>query len=281
MLGQKDETSLNRFAREVRLCCQLTHPNTIVVYDYGRTDDGTFYYAMEHLEGCDLHKLVAHCGPQPAARVLHILLQACGSLAEAHAARMLHRDIKPANLFLTERGGMKDFVKLLDFGLAKNLDPNSNLSNVSLPSVGNAFCGTPSYMAPEVVMSSGDIDGRADLFALALVGYYLLTGTEPFSRETVMATLMATKEAQPPLPSDLNPEVPKDLEGALMRCLSKDRNHRPPIAEAFAADLHACADATSWTQREARVWWMENTPKLAQWFRRRPKRPSGLEKRLQ
>ena len=180
------DTAVARFEREVQLTSALTHPNTVAVFDYGRTPDGIFYYAMEYLEGMNLDELIQRFGPLPEARMVYILRQVCGSLAEAHAAGLVHRDIKPANIILTRRGGLHDFVKVLDFGLAKALD-SQDRAGVTSP---NALMGTPLYLSPEAVNQPDQIDARADVYALAAVGYFLLTGTPVFDGASVMEICM-------------------------------------------------------------------------------------------
>jgi hypothetical protein len=251
--GRVDAETVAKFEREVRLCSQLSHPNTIAIYDFGRTPEGIFYYAMECLEGMDLQVMVERHGPLPPGRVIHLLTQACGSLAEAHRAQMLHRDIKPANIFITERGDIPDFVKVLDFGLVKKLGGNTG----STLSQADVISGTPGYMAPEVITQSAGIDGRADVYALALVGFYLLTGRDAFGGGAVMEVLLAHVKQPPPLPSSLAP-VPADLEEVILRCLAKDPQQRPVDAEAFAAELSACRDARTWTVTDARAWWAKH-----------------------
>jgi serine/threonine-protein kinase len=179
--------AVNRFEREVQLTSQLTHPNTIAVYDFGRTAEGTFYYAMEHLEGSDLQRLVSKTGSLPPARVIHILRQVCGALEEAHTAGLIHRDIKPSNLFLCPRRGTADAIKVLDFGLAKELvaGPRSVLLTLA-----DGVIGTPLYMSPELVLPENKPDARSDLYALGAVAYYLLTGTPLFTGNSPVAVLM-------------------------------------------------------------------------------------------
>ena len=251
--GKADQEAIARFEREVQLCCTLTHPNTIQIYDYGRTDDGTFYYAMELLRGIDLEDVVGTYGPLPAARVIHLLIQACGSLAEAHARNLIHRDIKPANIFLCERGGEVDVVKVLDFGLVKSTEAQSvRLSRDDLIS------GTPQYMAPEIARQATDIDGRSDLYSLACVGYFLLTGKCVFEHENVMRMVMDHMNTPPALPSTRTVlTIPDDLEAVIMRCLAKDPVERYVDARALAAALLACRDAGGWSQEDARSWWRE------------------------
>jgi hypothetical protein len=251
--GRVDAETVAKFEREVQLCSQLTHPNTIAVYDFGRTAQGEFYYAMECLAGMDLQELVERHGPLPAGRVIHLLAQACGSLAEAHRARLLHRDIKPANLFVTERGGIHDFIKVLDFGLVKKLGGNTG----STLSKADVISGTPAYMAPETINQRPGVDGRVDLYAIGLVGYFLLTGRDAFSAEAVMDLLMAHLNNPPPKPSALVP-VAADLEAVLLRCLAKDPAERPADADMLAEELLACQDAGSWTAGDARRWWRDH-----------------------
>jgi eukaryotic-like serine/threonine-protein kinase len=257
--GKVTEDVLARFEREVQLCCRLSHPNTIAIYDYGRTADGTFYYAMELLDGMDLEAMVAKYGPLPPARVIHFLAQACGSLAEAHDLQMIHRDIKPANLFITNRGGENDVLKVLDFGLVKSLESNSpQLSRADVIS------GTPPYMAPEVIEQKSGIDGRSDLYALACVGYFLLTGKCVFERETAMETLMAHINQPPAPPSTVAlQKIPADLEAAILHALSKDPSKRPASVRVFRGELLACADAGRWRDLDAEQWWTKHRAKAA------------------
>jgi eukaryotic-like serine/threonine-protein kinase len=251
--GKADQEAIARFEREVQLCCTLTHPNTIQIYDYGRTDDGTFYYAMELLRGIDLEDAVALYGPLEPARVIYLLVQACGSLAEAHDRQLIHRDIKPANIFLCERGGEVDVVKVLDFGLVKSTEVQS--ARLSRDDV---ISGTPQYMAPEIAKQTSDVDGRSDQYSLACVGYFLLTGHCVFEHENVMRMVMDHMNTPAPRPSTRTKNViPSDLEAVIMRCLEKDPAQRFPDARAFAAALSACYDADGWTMTAARAWWKE------------------------
>src|SRR4029077_19230825 len=179
-----DEAAIERFEREVCLTCQLTHPNTIQVYDYGHTPEGVFYYAMEFLRGLNLHQLVARFGPQPEGRTIHLLAQVCDSLSEAHAAGLVHRDIKPANVFLCERGGVPDAVKVLDFGLVREY---SGPKSADMHLTGEkGFVGTPWFMAPEAIKDSTKSDPRSDIYSLGALGYFLLTGKYVFDAKSVM-----------------------------------------------------------------------------------------------
>ena len=182
-----DPSALARFEREVQRTAMLTHPNTVTVFDYGRTPDGVFYYAMELLDGATLDEIVEVDGPQPAARVIHLLDQAAASLAEAHGAGLIHRDVKPGNILVVERGGISDLVKVLDFGLVKDIGPRRDDGPSAAPTltVANAITGTPLYMSPEAVVAPETADPRSDLYALGAVGYWLLTGTHVFSGSLV------------------------------------------------------------------------------------------------
>ena len=257
--GKITDDVLARFEREVQLCCRLSHPNTIAIYDYGRTADGTFYYAMELLDGMDLEAMIEKYGPLPPARVIHFLTQACGSLAEAHDLQMIHRDIKPANLFITNRGGENDVLKVLDFGLVKSMENNApQLSRADVIS------GTPPYMAPEVIEQKPGIDGRSDLYALACVGYFLLTGKCLFERSSAMETLMAHINEAPKPPSSVAAQkIPADLEAVILHALAKDPAQRPASVRAFRGELLACADAGHWRDADAEQWWTNHRTKAS------------------
>ncbi len=249
-----NDTAIARFEREVQLTCALTHPNTIALYDYGRTPEGLFYYAMEYLDGLTLDKLVQQFGRQPEGRVIYILRQVCGSLAEAHAQGLVHRDIKPANIFLGERGGIPDFVKVLDFGLvkARKLEGQVELTGTT------ATLGTPLYMSPEAVEHPNRVDARSDLYSLGCVGYYLLTGETPFAGLSVGEVLMQQVRSMPEKPSvRLGHPVSPDFEEVLMSCLAKKPEARPASAEALEAALAGCAAAASWTRAQAAEWWRQ------------------------
>ena len=249
-----NETNAARFEHEVQMTSQLTHPNTVAIYDYGRTPEGLFYFAMEYLGGIDLDQLVRQFGAQPEGRVIHILRQVCGSLSEAHRIGFTHRDIKPANIALTRRGGVCDLVKVLDFGLVKAV-------NVG-PAVGmrvNAVVGTPHFMSPEAVEKPESVDGRSDLYSLGAVGYWLLTGNTLFDDQNVEALLVCQVKEQPPQPSvRLGKPVSADLADLLMRCLTKHPEQRLPTAEALDAALAGCASAGTWTLVDAERWWRVN-----------------------
>ena len=246
---------LRRFEREVQMTARLRHPNTVEIYDYGRADDGTFYYVMEYLNGLSLEDLVAAHGPQPPDRVVHILRQVCGALREAHRLGMVHRDIKPSNVLIFPDGTPHDQIKVVDFGLvhslADELDPEAKITRVGL------IVGTPEYMSPEQA-SGVPIDGRSDLFSLGSVAYYLLTGREAFHRENPMKTLLAVVNEEPKPLVSYNPHLPADLAHVVGRCLTK----RPEARYATAADLERaladCSRADLWTEERAADWWAAN-----------------------
>jgi eukaryotic-like serine/threonine-protein kinase len=244
---------LERFEREVQLTSMLTHPNTISVYDFGRTPEGSFYYAMEYLEGLDLQALVEQTGPQPPARVAHLLAQVCGALVEAHGVGLLHRDVKPANVFLSERGGIRDVVKVLDFGLIKEF---GSRSGETPRTEANAIVGTPMYLPPEAVTAPEEMDGRSDLYAVGALGYFLLTGAPPFAGKTVLDVCCQHMHAEPVPPSRRAVgSIPVELEQLILSCLAKSPARRPQDAASLQRSLLPLA--ATWTQDEAARWWNE------------------------
>lgn len=246
-----NETTARRFEHEVQMTSQLTHPNTVAIYDYGHTPEGLFYYAMEFLSGIDLNQLARQFGPQPAGRVIHILRQVCGSLAEAHRIGLIHRDIKPANIVLTHRGGLPDMVKVLDFGLVKA----AHLRTGDKPGA-EAVVGTPHFMAPEAVRDPQAVSARSDLYSVGAVGYWLLTAKTLFETQQVENLLQAQVTVMPVKPSErLGKTVSPDLEELIMRCLAKSPEDRPASAEALEEALAACAAAGAWTTTEGESWW--------------------------
>lgn len=245
------ETAKKRFEHEVQTMSCLAHPNTVAVYDYGKTPDGTLYYAMEYLAGINLDDLVQVKGPLLPSRVIHILRQVCGSLAEAHDKGMIHRDIKPSNIMLCERGGLYDVVKVLDFGLAKAMQQK----DVHLTQA-NTVVGTPMYMAPEIISSPDRISPRSDLYALGAVGYYLLTGANVFEGSNSVEICASHIHNPPPPPSVRTRQpIPADLEKLILLCLKKQPDERPESARALADRLSECEDAGGWTEADAQAWW--------------------------
>jgi eukaryotic-like serine/threonine-protein kinase len=245
---------LRRFEREARATAQLTSPHTIQVFDFGQTHDATFYYVMELLSGRDLESLVKEFGPLPANRVIYLLRQVCHSLADAHARGLVHRDVKPANIYLCRMGLEYDFVKVLDFGLVKYRDPAS--VQQSFMTLDHQTTGTPAYMAPEVILGEGDVDRRADVYALGCVAYYLLTGQLVFEADTPMKMLMHHVQSIP-LPPSKRTElpVPPELDAIVLACLQKDPNQRPQNAEELLRIVNSCRTCEGWTQTAAKSWW--------------------------
>jgi hypothetical protein len=249
-----DPESIRRFEREVRLTCQLTHPNTIQVFDYGHTPEGIFYYAMEYLRGLNLHDLVARFGPQPEGRVIHILTQICDSLAEAHALGLVHRDIKPANVFLCDRGGVPDCVKVLDFGLVREYHGGER--KAATDGDEKSVEGTPSFMPPEAIKDAARSDPRSDLYAVGALGYYLLTAKNVFDARSLpeLYEKHLLESPTPPRQRTTNP-IGAELEMALLRCLEKGPDQRPQSAGELRALLLANPHTGDWGQKERAAWW--------------------------
>lgn len=246
------DAAIARFQREVQLTSQLNHPNTIAIYDYGKTPEGVFFYAMEYLDGMNLEDLVKRHGPLPEARVISILDQVCGSLAEAHGIGLIHRDIKPANIVLNNRGGVPDLVKVLDFGLVKAI---GSVRDPGLTSVGT-MTGTPQYLSPEAIEQPDSVDVRADIYAIGAVGYFLLTATPVFRGSSVVEICMQHLQAPPESPSQRmsRPLSPK-LEALILGCLAKKREERPQSTSALRKELARCDIPESWSAADAAAWW--------------------------
>lgn len=254
--GSTPGSYLTRFEREVQATAQLQSPHTIEVYDYGITEDGTFYYVMELLDGLDLQEAVRQFGAMPPERVVSILQQACHSLAEAHGRGLVHRDIKPANVFLCRLGRDYDFVKVLDFGLVKQ---TGGSQETHLTQVGT-FAGTPAYAPPEMAGAGVDaIDGRADIYSLGCVAYWLLTGRTVFSADHALQMLLkhANEEPQPPSAHTLA-QLPEELDAIILQCLAKDPEERITTAEDLANRLSSIAWSDPWTNSRAHGWWHEH-----------------------
>jgi hypothetical protein len=251
------ELNIARFEREVQLTARLTHPNTITIFDYGRTSDGIFYYAMELLDGATLQRIVAVDGAQPPSRVVRILGMVCGALTEAHGIGLIHRDIKPANIMLCTQGGERDVVKLLDFGLVKEVavDRDVHLTAAS------AILGTPQYMAPESIRAPDSTDARSDIYALGAVAYYLLAGVDVFEGRSVVEICAQHLHQQPKPLSSRGVAVPADLEALVMECLAKDPDQRPRSAVELRRRLEVCA-VEAWDGMSALAWWVEHQPRL-------------------
>jgi serine/threonine-protein kinase len=261
-----------RFEREVQLTSQLTHPNTVSIFDYGQTPDGIFYYAMEYLEGLNLEELVRIDGPQPPARVAHILRQVAASLAEAHDIGLVHRDVKPSNVILVpERGGSPDVAKVVDFGLVKELDETAGLTREG------RLAGTPHYLAPETLTSTAQVTPQADLYSLGCVGYYLLTGQRVFDGSVI--EVCSHHLSTPPVPPSerLGYAVSQQLSRVLLACLEKTPDRRPASARALVERLDGCDDMAPWTPDDARTWWRVQGPLVL--ARRQRPRPADDEHR--
>lgn len=247
-----DKQALARFEREVRATAKLSHWNTIEIFDYGRTDDGTFYYVMEYLPGLSLSELVDKHGPMPAARAIHLLRQTCDALSEAHSRGLIHRDIKPGNIFSAHRGGVYDVAKLLDFGLAKPISTESVPLHLTQE---GSITGSPLYMAPEQTLGDSEPDERCDIYSLGAVAYYLLTGRPPFDGETAIKVILAHAHEQVVAPSERRNDIPNDLEQVVVRCLAKDPAQRFPSAATLRQALSECEAAGDWADGDAAEWW--------------------------
>jgi len=250
------EEDLERFEQEVQATSRLTHPNTIAIYDYGRTENNVFYYAMEYIQGITLYDLVVNHGPVEPARVIHILIQVCGSLFEAHSQRFIHRDIKPANIMLCRRGAQCDVAKVLDFGLVT--EPTPTEGEVELP---EEIHGTPGYIPPETIEPPHIVDARGDIYTIGAVGYFLLTGTHVFDGRTAEVLCAQHVGLDPQPPSErLGRALPDDLCQVILACLEKEPESRPQSARIMAEQLEGCRDHGHWTRKRAEQWWeQQNT----------------------
>jgi eukaryotic-like serine/threonine-protein kinase len=248
--GRISAKNLARFEREVQLTARLTHPGTVSIFDYGKTDDGISYYAMEYLEGGDLERLVAYTGPLAPGRVIWIMEQVCRALSEAHDLGLIHRDIKPSNVILCERGGEGDVAKLLDFGLVKDLNAGGGAQLTHT----EAIAGTPLYIAPESITSPDTVDGRADLYSLGAVAYFLLVGEPVFPRAGMVEVCAAHLHEAPVAPSERRAGLGPELDAVILRCLAKRPEARFENAAALRAALLATSAAT-WTRETAAAWW--------------------------
>ena len=251
------ESDLHRFEREVQLTSRLTHPNTITIFDYGRTHDGVFYYAMELLDGATLQRIVAVDGAQPAGRVVRILNMVCGALSEAHSIGLIHRDIKPANIMMCTQGGEHDVVKLLDFGLVKEFEGGHDVKLTGA----STFVGTPQYMAPEAILAPDSVDVRSDIYAVGAVAYYLLAGTDVFDGKSLVEVCSQHIHERPEPLSARGVAIPAGLEAVVLACLDKDPDRRPQSAAELQSRIEACA-VEPWDSARARTWWHDRRPHL-------------------
>jgi serine/threonine protein kinase len=251
-----DDYTIKRFEQEVQLTCTLTHPNTIQVFDYGHTPDGIFYYAMEYLDGLTLADLVVRYGPQPEARVIHILRQVCDSLAEAHARGLIHRDIKPANIFVCDRGGVPDSVKVLDFGLVRHFGPQASAANLPEFPGAEGIVGTPNFISPEAIQNPEHADARSDVYSVGVVAYYLLTGQNIFEGKSIAEVCRQHINDTPATPSQrIGTNLDPALETLVMQCLAKRPADRPQSAAELSAALVRCATAGQWASEQRAEWW--------------------------
>ena len=259
MLGGTDPRAagraIERFRREAEAAAMLRSPHTVDIYDFGVTDDHRLYLVMELLAGMDLDKLVGRHGPMPAPRVVHVLRQICDSLGEAHALGLTHRDIKPANIHLGRVGLRDDVAKVLDFGLARLAEPEPD--RATTVTVEGVVLGTPAYMAPEMA-TGGRIDARTDLYAVGCVAYYLLTGEQVFTGDTIMSVVSQHVHAAPVPPSRRTElPIPERLEEIVLACLAKQPDERPQSAAQLLHSL-AAVDGPVWTDEDAHRWWQRH-----------------------
>ena len=253
------EVAVSRFEREAQATASLQSPHTVQLYDYGVSDDGSFYYVMELLDGLDLESLVERFGPLPAERVVHVVSQACQSLGEAHRRGLIHRDLKPGNMYLCQRAFEPDFLKVLDFGLVRQSEIGSPQED-ALTKTG-LLAGTPSYMAPEMAMGDERMDARVDIYALGCVAYKMLTGRRVFEEANVVATIFAHVNKFPEPPGRISEmPVPAELDAVIMACLSKSPDGRPRTAEDLALRLAGVELPEPWTRERASSWWQTHLP---------------------
>jgi tRNA A-37 threonylcarbamoyl transferase component Bud32 len=257
--GDRQTELRARFEREAQTTAALHSPHTVTLFDYGMTEEGAFYYVMELLDGFDMKTLVDRFGPLPAGRVVHLVQQACHSLAEAHQVGLVHRDITPANIFVCRYGRDVDFVKVLDFGLVK---PKARVQgDESGFSRADRIGGTPAFMSPEQALGDRPLDGRSDLYALGCVAYFLLTGSLVFQKATPTALAVAHAQAVPEPPSQRTElPIPPALDAVVLACLAKAPEDRPPTADHLAQRLEDLADVPRWGRGQARAWWDLHAP---------------------
>ena len=265
---------VRRFEREAHDTAALESIHTIDVYDFGVTEDGDFYYAMELLAGLSLERFVQMFGPVEPARAVYLLRQVCHSLGEAHAQGLVHRDIKPANIFVCRLGPDDDFVKVLDFGIVKHVEGTATLTMLTME---GGTMGTPAYMAPEIALGQRNMDGRADIYSLGCVAYYLLTGDPVFSAETPVGMALAHVHDEPVRPSERSEfQIPAALEAIILECLAKDPTARPTSAAVLDARLAATVLHDAWTPELAHAWWERHQPDLKQRRSDTAQRPAVL-----
>ena len=259
MPGVISDDTRRRFEREAQVIARLRSPHTVTLFDFGVADDGAFYYVMELLEGLDADTVVKRFGAMPAERAVWVLKQICHSLSEAESCGLVHRDIKPANIFMCRYGEDHDFVKVLDFGIAKAANQTS-VADTALTVV-NVIRGTPAFIAPEQALGGVDLDARADIYSTGCVAFWLLTGDLVFTADTPMKLLMAHAHTAPEPPSAKTElPIPPELDALVLSCLAKDREQRPASARELLERLDAVRLETPWTEQRAREWWTTHLP---------------------
>lgn len=249
-----DPLAMARFEREVKATAQLSHWNSVEIFDYGRTDDGTFYYVMEYLPGLSINDIVRQHGPMTAERVVYLLRQTCHALREAHDANLIHRDIKPGNIFAAHRGGLYDVAKLLDFGLVKTI-AGGQVDDLTQD---GSISGSPHYMSPEQASGKTEPDARSDIYSLGAVAYFMLSGRPPFDGEKPLEILIAHARDEVVPPSRFVSGIPQDLERIVLRCLAKSPADRFQSADELEVALSMTCVADMWSEQDAREWWASN-----------------------
>jgi serine/threonine-protein kinase len=258
--AKRAERIFERFKQEAQITALMRSAHTVDVYDFGVSEEGTFYYVMELLDGVDLETLVERFGPVPPERTIHFLAQVCDSLAEAHENGLIHRDIKPANVFVCRYGRAVDFIKVLDFGLAKSRKPIGGEDPKQTQE--NVISGSPAFMAPEMVLRDQPVDGRTDLYAVGCLGYWLLTGQLVFEAETAMKMMMDHVQTPAVAPSSYSEfNVPDSLDRVILDCLQKDPRLRPENADELVERLESCDASEPWTNQRSKKWWNTHMPK--------------------
>ncbi|MEI7683506.1 MAG: serine/threonine-protein kinase [Planctomycetota bacterium] len=249
-----DQQTLARFEREVRAMATLTHWNSVEIYDYGHSPDGTFFYVMEYLPGMTLQEMIDRHGPLPAGRAIHFLRQVCAALKEAHGIGLIHRDIKPSNVLVCERGGVADVAKLLDFGLVQDISHRNGPDGDRL-TMNGAILGSPPFISPEQARGNQPVDERTDIYGLGGLAYFLVTGRPPFERDSALEMMAAHLHEKPTPPSEVRAEVPRDLEETILRCLAKKPADR--FADIGEVDrmLAQCEAVVDWSEDQADAWW--------------------------
>jgi serine/threonine-protein kinase len=255
---EQQRVAIGRFEREAQVTAALTSPHTIQLYDFGIEQSGTFYYVMELLDGLDLDVMVRKFGPLSPSRTMQLLVQVCDSLGEAHEHGLIHRDVKPANIYVCRYARKVDFAKVLDFGLVK-FHRREDQDDIGLTSE-HTIGGTPSFIAPEQVLGE-ELDGRADIYSVGCVAYWMLTGSYVFDGRTAWQTMMMHVQKAPEPPSARAPqEIPPSLERVVLACLEKDPARRPQNVDNLARDLAACDVGDAWTEARAAEWWTQHLP---------------------